>query len=142
MKAYPHVYMPERTEPPPERRAGNPLGLPGPGVAGRRRNSTDPGGLWSPETLLVAPIADCFILTFRGVLVPRVWDWLSLEAHVEGTLERVEGSRASLAISPVPYSRLTPPVDHGRARELLERAEKSGAWPPTRCTANACSKPR
>jgi organic hydroperoxide reductase OsmC/OhrA len=26
-----------------------------------------PGDLWSPESLLVAAIADCFILTFRGV---------------------------------------------------------------------------
>jgi organic hydroperoxide reductase OsmC/OhrA len=26
-----------------------------------------PGDMWSPETLLVAAIASCFILTFRGV---------------------------------------------------------------------------
>ena len=26
-----------------------------------------PGDLWSPETLLVAAVADCFILTFRAI---------------------------------------------------------------------------
>ena len=26
-----------------------------------------PGDLWSPETLLVAAVADCFILSFRAI---------------------------------------------------------------------------
>jgi len=50
-----------------------------------------PGGVWSPETLLVAAIADCFILTFRGVSRAVHFDWVRLEAHVDGTLERASG---------------------------------------------------
>lgn len=40
-----------------------------------------PGGAWSPETLLVAAIADCFILTFRGVSRAARFDWEELEAR-------------------------------------------------------------
>ena len=30
-------------------------------------NFDGPGNLWSPETLLVAAVADCFALTFRAI---------------------------------------------------------------------------
>ena len=83
-----------------------------------------PGGVWSPETLLVAAIADCFILTFRGVSRAARFEWVGLEAHVDGTLERVSGvtqfiryvTRATLTVQSN--------SDHIKARELLERAEK------------------
>jgi len=83
-----------------------------------------PGGVWSPETLLVAAIANCFILTFRGVSRAAHFEWKGLEAHVDGTLERNSGvtqftrykTRATLTVKPG--------TDHAKARELLERAEK------------------
>ena len=49
-----------------------------------------PGGLWSPETLLIAAIADCFILTFRGVARAARLEWIALEVQVTGTLERAD----------------------------------------------------
>ena len=83
-----------------------------------------PGGVWSPETLLVAAIADCFILTFRGVSRAAHFAWEKLEAQVDGTLERISGvtqftqynTRATLTVKAG--------TDHAKARELLERAEK------------------
>jgi organic hydroperoxide reductase OsmC/OhrA len=83
-----------------------------------------PGGVWSPETLLVASIADCFILTFRGVSRAARLEWESLEAQVEGILERTDGvtqfthyvTRAALTVKST--------VDKQKAKELLERAEK------------------
>ena len=45
-----------------------------------------PGGVWSPKTLLVAAIANCFILTFRGVSRAARFAWEKLEARVDGTL--------------------------------------------------------
>ena len=83
-----------------------------------------PGGVWSPETLLIAAIADCFILTFRGVSRAARFEWEALEARVEGTLERVSGSpqftryltRATLTVKQG--------SDQSKAKELLERAEK------------------
>jgi organic hydroperoxide reductase OsmC/OhrA len=52
-----------------------------------------PGGIWSPETLLIASIVDCFILTFRGVSRAVHLEWNKLEAQAEGTLERAAGNR-------------------------------------------------
>lgn len=49
-----------------------------------------PGGVWSPETLLCAAAADCFILTFRGLSRAARLEWLRLHCRVEGVLERVE----------------------------------------------------
>jgi len=49
-----------------------------------------PGDLWSPETLLTAAVADCFILSFRAIARASKLDWTSLSCDVEGVLERVE----------------------------------------------------
>ena len=49
-----------------------------------------PGDLWSPETFLVASIADCFILTFRAVARGSKYEWNSLSCKVDGVLDRVE----------------------------------------------------
>ena len=49
-----------------------------------------PGDLWSPETLLVAAVADCFILTFRAVARGSKFEWNSLSCKVDGVLDRVE----------------------------------------------------
>ena len=83
-----------------------------------------PGDVWSPETLLVAAIADCYILTFRGVARAAKLEWNDLKCEVEGVLERVEGvtrftgytNRATLTVKPG--------ADHEKAKELLERAER------------------
>lgn len=49
-----------------------------------------PGGRWSPETLAVAAVADCFVLTFRGIAKAARLPWLSLNCEAAGTLDRVD----------------------------------------------------
>jgi len=49
-----------------------------------------PGDLWSPETFLVAAVADCFILTFRAVARGSRFEWNSLVCEVDGVLDRVD----------------------------------------------------
>lgn len=49
-----------------------------------------PGDLWSPETFLVAAVADCFILTFRAVARGAKFEWNSLNCEVDGVLDRVD----------------------------------------------------
>ena len=51
-----------------------------------------PGDRWSPETLLVATVADCFVLSFRAIARASKLSWLSLNCDVEGTLARIEGT--------------------------------------------------
>jgi len=123
MKPYPHVYH---------------AGARGTAAGTVKVNSTDlsdlatasppefdgPGGAWSPETLLVASIADCFILTFRGVSRAAHLEWESLDAHVEGTLERIEGVTRFTRYLTRAVLTVNPSADHAKAKELLERAEK------------------
>lgn len=82
-----------------------------------------PGGVWSPETLLCAALADCFILTFRAVSRAAKFEWLRLECRVEGVLERI--GQLSQFTHYTTFATLTVPAgtDAARARELLEQAE-------------------
>ena len=47
-----------------------------------------PEGTWSPETLLVASVADCFNLTFRSIARASRFEWLELDCRAEGKLEK------------------------------------------------------
>ena len=49
-----------------------------------------PEGYWSPESLLAASVADCFILTFRAIAGASKLPWSDLQVEVIGTLDRVE----------------------------------------------------
>ena len=49
-----------------------------------------PGDLWSPETFLVASVADCFILTFRAVARGSRFEWNAVLCEVTGILDRVD----------------------------------------------------
>jgi organic hydroperoxide reductase OsmC/OhrA len=82
-----------------------------------------PGGMWSPETLLCASVADCFILTFRAVCRAARLEWQRLDCRVEGVLDRVDRVPQFTRFST--FATLTVPVntDVAKARELLERAE-------------------
>jgi len=82
-----------------------------------------PGGVWSPESLLCASIADCFILTFRAVARAARFEWLHLECRTEGVLERVE--RVAQFTRYTTFAKLTvpPSADAAKARVLLEQAE-------------------
>jgi len=82
-----------------------------------------PGGVWSPETLLCASLADCFVLTFRALSRSARFEWLHLDCRVEGVLERL--SAGSEFTRYATFAKLTVPAgaDAARARQLLERAE-------------------
>jgi organic hydroperoxide reductase OsmC/OhrA len=49
-----------------------------------------PGDRWSPETLVVAAVADCFVLTFQGMAKVATVAWLSMTCEATGTLDRVD----------------------------------------------------
>ena len=82
-----------------------------------------PGGVWSPETLLCASLADCFILTFRAVSRSAKLTWLHLECRVEGVLERVERTSRFTRFTNVVTLVVPPETDVAAARRLLEQAE-------------------
>jgi organic hydroperoxide reductase OsmC/OhrA len=84
-----------------------------------------PGDRWSPETLLVASVANCFVLTLRALARAAGFRWLRLDCRVEGELDRVEGvTRFSHFVT---HAKLTVPsgTDEAAARKLLERSENA-----------------
>lgn len=84
-----------------------------------------PGDRWSPETLLVASVADCFVLTFRAIAHLSKLPWLSLTCDVVGTVDRVE--RVTQFTGFVVRARLRVPVgtNEDQARRLLTKAEET-----------------
>jgi organic hydroperoxide reductase OsmC/OhrA len=83
-----------------------------------------PGDAWSPESLLCAAVADCFVLTFRAIAAASKLAFESLEVDVEGTLDRVEGGMRFTAMKIRPLLRVPAGTEESRALRLLEKAEK------------------
>lgn len=83
-----------------------------------------PGGYWSPETLLVAAVADCYVLSFRAVARASKLEWSELEVDVQGVLDRVEGVTRFTRLLVKPRLVIPAGVDPARARTALEKAER------------------
>lgn len=84
-----------------------------------------PGDRWSPETLLVAAVADCFVLTFRAVARAAKLPWTSLDCEVEGTLERVERVTQFTGFHVRARLRVPDGTSEEQALRLMERAEQT-----------------
>jgi peroxiredoxin-like protein len=82
-----------------------------------------PGDQWSPEHLLVASVADCFILTFRAIARASKMDWVSLEASADGVLDRVDRVTRFTAITVRATLTVPAGTDESKARRLLQKAE-------------------
>ncbi len=83
-----------------------------------------PGDRWSPETLLVASVADCFILTFRATARAGKLAWVSLNCEVEGVLDRVERVTQFTEFHVRASLRVPPGTDEAHAQRLLVAAEQ------------------
>jgi organic hydroperoxide reductase OsmC/OhrA len=82
-----------------------------------------PGGAWSPETLLIGALADCFVLSFRAVARASRLPWQAVDCRVEGTLDRVDGVAQFSKFKTVVGLTVAPGTDIAKARTLVEKAE-------------------
>jgi organic hydroperoxide reductase OsmC/OhrA len=122
MHPYPHVYTAAAS--------GEPSGLvpvtspAAPDLATAPPPQFDgPEGYWSPETLLTAAVANCFILTFRALARTAKFEWLRLECKVEAVLEKVDGITQFSRFDTHATLTVAPGTDEAKAKQLLERAE-------------------
>ena len=122
MHSYPHVYIAAASG---QNRGSVQISSPGlPAVDTAPPPQFDgPGGVWSPETLLCASLADCFILTFRAVSRSARFEWLQLECQVAGVLERVGQTSQFTRYTTFVTLKVPAGADAAKAHELLERAE-------------------
>jgi peroxiredoxin-like protein len=84
-----------------------------------------PGNLWSPETMLVGAVANCFILTFRAVAKRSNFVWHSLGCEVEGTLDRVDRVTQFTGFTVRATLGVPAGTDEAQARRLLEKSEQA-----------------
>jgi len=84
-----------------------------------------PGGQWSPETLLVAAVANCFILSFRAIARASRLPWASVECHAEGKLERVDGTMRFTEFTVHATLHVPAETEESKAHRILEKAEAS-----------------
>jgi len=89
------------------------------------REFDGPGNQWSPEGLLTAAVADCFVLGFRAIATASKFAWTSLEARTQGTLDRAEGKTRVTRFDTHARLLVPPGTDIERAKRLLEKAELS-----------------
>jgi organic hydroperoxide reductase OsmC/OhrA len=124
MSSYPHHYVASASA----LREGN-VALESPGLpALSTAPPTEfggPGDRWSPETLCVGAVADCFILTFRSVARAAQLPWLSLRAEAVGTLDRVERSTQFTHFMLRAALEVPAGVSEVEAKAVLERAERA-----------------
>jgi peroxiredoxin-like protein len=89
------------------------------------REFDGPGNLWSPETFVVAAVADCLVLTFRAVAKAAKLDWTNVACDATGVVDRSDGVTRFTEVRL--HVRLSVPVggDSEKARKVLEKAEKA-----------------
>jgi organic hydroperoxide reductase OsmC/OhrA len=84
-----------------------------------------PGDQWSPETLVVAAIADCIIMTFQSIATAKRFAYKGLACDVQGKLDRQ--SRVTSFTEFNVRVRLSLPAGAASeqdARALVERAKE------------------
>ena len=84
-----------------------------------------PGDHWSPETLPVGAVADCFMLTFRAIAGMSQLPWASLRCEAVGTVERVERVTRFTEVTLRARLEIPDAADQEKARRVLEKAEQS-----------------
>jgi organic hydroperoxide reductase OsmC/OhrA len=84
-----------------------------------------PGYRWSPETLLVGAVADCFILTFRSIAKASQLNWKGMVCEGTGKLDRIGGITCFTSIELDVTVTVPGETEIQRVRALLAKVEKA-----------------
>ena len=84
-----------------------------------------PGGHWSPESLLVAAVVDCFVLSFRAIARASRFEWTSLSCNAVGTLDRIERVMQFTGFEISAELEVPAGADTDKAKRLLDKAEQA-----------------
>jgi peroxiredoxin-like protein len=84
-----------------------------------------PGDQWSPETLLAAAVADCFVLSFRAIANASNFEFNNLQVEVSATLDKVDRTSKFTELHIHADLEITNNSDSTKASRLLEKAEQA-----------------
>jgi organic hydroperoxide reductase OsmC/OhrA len=82
-----------------------------------------PGDRWSPETLLVGAVADCYVQSFKAVAAASKFAWTGVECAVQGKLDRIERTTSFTHFELRVKLTVPPGTDAARAQQLLEKSK-------------------
>ena len=123
MQDLPHLYTVSATAKPDVNVRLSAAGLPDLETAGPPEFG-GPGDVWSPETLLVGAVADCYILSFRAIARASDFEWISLRCDVDAVLEKIEKVTQFTEIRETVVLEVPAGSDEAKAMRLLERAKR------------------
>jgi peroxiredoxin-like protein len=83
-----------------------------------------PGNRWSPETMLIGAVADCFVLSFKAIARASQVEWHNVGCEVTGTLDRIDRKTRFTALK-ISAKVSVPAASEGRVKRILEKAEES-----------------
>lgn len=84
-----------------------------------------PGDQWTPEALLMAAVADCFVLTFRAIARGSRLEWQDINCVATGTLDRMERVTRFTEVALKVKLILPSGSDHDKVGRLLHKAEEN-----------------
>jgi peroxiredoxin-like protein len=82
-----------------------------------------PGDQWSPEDLVVAAAADCFVLSFRAIAAASKFEWDSLKCEATGELDKADGGVQFVGFKIKATLNVAADADVSRAESLLKKAK-------------------
>jgi len=83
-----------------------------------------PGDQWSPESLLMAAVADCFVLTFRAIAQASKLQWDQIRCEATGTLDRIDRKPQFTAVQLHIALDATGDTSEERVQRILDKAEE------------------
>lgn len=84
-----------------------------------------PGDQWSPEGLIMAAVADCFVLSFRAIATASKIDWQSIHCQAVGTLDQVDRKMVFTAVELDVTVTASADANPERLERLLHKAEET-----------------
>ncbi|HIP75827.1 MAG TPA: OsmC family peroxiredoxin [Psychromonas hadalis] len=82
-----------------------------------------PGDHWSPETLFMSALSNCYILSFKAVSKALKLDWIDISCDSEGILDRAERTTRFVKVTNNVKLTIKDEDDREKAEKLLEKAE-------------------
>ena len=123
MHQFPHTYPVSASA-----KSGSDVSLSAPGVvtisSAPPVEFDGPGDQWSPESLLVAAVADCFVLSFRAIARASKLEWSDLECEVDGVLDRTKNGLLFTGFNVRARLTINSENDLAKADKLLHKADQ------------------
>ncbi len=84
-----------------------------------------PGDAWTPEHLFLGAVEACFLFTFRAVARASKLDFINVNVHAEGTVDRYAGVTKFTEIILRPRMTFAHGVDRAKVAAILAKTEKN-----------------